>query len=439
MSEIAQLLTRLTGIDLSRGGLRSSLERFVDQRAQELGLRGVEEYYALVLRGDRDEQQRLFDVVGVPHTWFFRDAALLDVADQVVRQATDRRRPVDVWIAGCATGEDAYSLSMMLQDLGRNVRITATDISARSLELARAARYGAHSVRELPHQYAAYLRRTKDSWTVIEPVRELVSFQHHNLMDEPLGRQGGWDLILCRNVLIYFSSETTAACVERLAKGLRRGGTLLLGPGEHLESPPPSLRPVMIGQRLAFVHEDAPHRVVARPSLRRAPENREADRSRQPQPQSQPQPQRSKTLSPRATVAPEKPSSVREADPRARLLHQSDIGHAIDELLESSARDPLDAELRMLAGIALYTARDYRLALSHLRAALLLDDRLWPAALYQGLCLDSMGDPLRARAEYRHAASLVETGIADQVPLPGALEGFATELVAMVRTKARAL
>lgn len=431
MSEIARLLTRLTGIDLSRGGLRSSLERFIDQRAQELGLRGVEEYYALVLGGDRDEQQRLFDVVGVPHTWFFRDAALLDVAEQVVRQATEKRRPVSIWIPGCATGEDAYSLSMMLQDLGRDVRITATDISARSLELARTARYGAHSMRELPSQYATYLRRTKDSWTVIEPVRELVSFQHHNLMDEPLGRQGGWDLILCRNVLIYFSAETTAACVERLAKSLRHGGTLLLGPGEHVESLPSCARPVMMGQRLTFVREDTSDRVVARPPLRRAFENRAADRLRQPQ--------RSHAPTPRAPVAPEKPSSVREVDPRARLLHQSDIGAAIDELLEASARDPLDAELRMLAGIALYTARDYRLGLSHLRAALLLDDRLWPAALYQGLCLDSMGDPLRARAEYRHAASLVETGIVDQVPLPGALEGFATELVAMVRTKARAL
>ena len=89
----------------------------------------------------------------------------------------------------------------------------------------------------------------------------------------------------------------------------------------------------------------------------------------------------------------------------------------------------------MLAGIALYTARDYLASLGELRAALLLDDRLWPAALYQGLCLDSMGAPLRARAEYRHAVRLLESEDAALVPLPEALAGLAGDLLTMARKK----
>src|SRR5690606_8624407 len=171
-------------------------------------------------------------------------------------------------------------------------------------------------------------------------------------------------------------------------------------------------------------------RTAALPAGRHTVASRELDPSSSTRP--------SDVLRTDGPVVSENTNAVRDVDARARLFRQSDIGDAVDELLATSAREPLDAELRMLAGIALYTARDYRSGLLHLRAALLLDDRLWPAALYLGLCLDSMGDPLRARAEYRHAAFLVETGMAQQVPLPGPLEGFETELLAMVRTKARA-
>ncbi|NLE89014.1 MAG: protein-glutamate O-methyltransferase CheR [Myxococcales bacterium] len=494
MKEIAELLTKLTGIELSRGGLSRSLERHAEQRAAELGLAGVEEYYEKVTAGDDGERERLFDVVGVPHTWFFRDMALLESAREALRASAGQGRPLTIWVPGCATGEDAYSLSMLIQEMGCEARITASDISGRSLERARAGLYGPHSVRELPAAYSGYLRRSGDIWRVTEEIRGRVSFRQHNLMDPPLQHPNGWDLILCRNVLIYFSTEVGAACAERLGSALHPRGTVLFGPGELIQGVPPNLVPVMLDRRVAFRRRSAglqggegvrPPRGITSSSAAAVAAPAAAEQQRRagagalpPLPMAgslqtsckgavarplakasagalatrmtsgaaSPPARASVTTSVTTSAAaapqlsaadPSLASPASRTMPGGCLFQRADITAAAQEILEASARDPLNPELRMLAGIALYTARDYLASLGELRAALLLDDRLWPAALYQGLCLDSMGAPLRARAEYRHAVRLLESEAATLVPLPAALAGLAGDLLAMARKKAQ--
>lgn len=464
MTHLDRLLTELTGIELSRGGLRNSLESFAERRACELGFKDAEAYFSEVARLGSAERQRLFDVISVPHTWFFRDAAQIHAVLQVLKDMSCGARPLRVWVPGCATGEDAYSLALLAESAGLSLRILATDMSQRSLTKARDARYGAFSMRELPSAYSPFFTRQGKFWTLAESVRQRVQFQEHNLMDPPLTTAGGWDLILCRNVVIYFSSSTAANCAERMAQTVHAAGAIFFGAGELVSQAPRGLNPVLVGQRVAF-RPATPSEEVPRWAAK-APKVPPMDGARPrpplgqheihglagvaPAPRPQPEPQQHRpaevpgALWSEACRLPEAGRSNQDegestvrSDSWTHLLDHGDFSTAAQEVLRASAQAPLDPELRLLSGIALYTAGDYGRGLRELRAALLLDGKLWPAALYQGLCLDGLGANDQAREEYARAARLLEAPDASRLSLPTPLQGLSGDLLEMVRHKAR--
>jgi chemotaxis protein methyltransferase CheR len=145
-------------------------------------------------------------------------------------------RPLSAWSAGCATGEEAYTLAMMLRDLGRcpgGDRILGTDVSARALEVARTGRYRAWSLRQLPAALRArHFDDEPGSVRVVAPARAPVRFAHHNLLGPP-PHGAPFDLVVCRNVLLYFKAEAARSLLGRLHAALRPGGLLLVGPVEE--------------------------------------------------------------------------------------------------------------------------------------------------------------------------------------------------------------
>lgn len=433
LDKLHRLLTRSTGIELERGGLRNALDRYVLARMSELNFSSITPYLALLERQDSEEFERLIDIITVPHTWFFRDSAQLLTLFDVVTQIAKKRSSVSLWIPACATGEDAYSLALLAQEQNIPLRITASDICSRSLTHALHAQYTRWSLRDLPDRFWPHFQEdAKGRFHVSEKIKKNIRFQQHNLMDPPLQQESGWDLILCRNVLIYFSQETGAACAQRLGQSLHSEGYAFFGAGELIHTPPPGLYPITVGPRVAFRH--APAQEPPKPAPWGVP-------SPPPVPVSLPRPTAPvvSQLSADTPITIPPPSDPKSSLLRGHILFENhDFENATRVYLEAASAEPTHAELRMYAGISLYICGDIERASNELRAALLLNSDLWPAALYSGLCLDSMGVPLQANNEYRHAVRLLEDpSKVEELPVPEALRGFSSDLLSLARQRSQ--
>ena len=227
----------------------------------------------------------LCQAVSVGETFFFRHPEhFLFIAQTLLSGLTSSATPLRAWSAGCATGEEAYSLAACLLDLlpSRRIEVLGTDLLERNLTAARVGIYGAWSRRPSgPILHPLFADDAQGSTTVSKRVRALTRFSLHNLL-EPA--PGTFELIFCRNVLIYFSPEASQVALRHLAGALAPGGTLFLGPLDARE-PPPGL--VLAGAaELQIFHRPlstvaAPPRLPApmaaplpslRPALARLPE-----------------------------------------------------------------------------------------------------------------------------------------------------------------------
>ena len=198
---LAKLIERSTGLALDRGGVSTTLDRFVHDRLHALQLTRIEEYVSLATDPSGMEQRKLIDAITVPHTWFYRDPEQLRIIARLLVQAPPG--PLAVWIAGCATGEEAYTLAMIGRRVGRSLNILATDINEHALAAARRGVYGALSVRDVPALERRWIAPQGDDFVVDKELRTNVTFVRHNLVDAPpRSPSGGWDLVVCRNVLI---------------------------------------------------------------------------------------------------------------------------------------------------------------------------------------------------------------------------------------------
>src|SRR5690606_19955515 len=209
------------------------------------------DYYYYLRYDDRGhtETAALVELLVVGETYLFREAGALAAAvEHVVRPAVERRGRASIWCAATASGEEPVTLGMLLADAGllRQSTILATDVSERALARARTATFGRRSARALQPDFVGRdpdHRRLADRWLVAEGDRlraraEIlapITFRRLNLVDAPeVANLGTFDLVLCRNVLIYFADETVRVVVTALAERLAEGGRLLLGASESL-------------------------------------------------------------------------------------------------------------------------------------------------------------------------------------------------------------
>jgi len=236
----------------ARGGLafdayaEMSLLRRIRQRMTKIGARSFAEYSER-LASDPDEHAHLCISIPVHRTEFFRDEEQwADLARTVVAPLAARVRNgqrVRIWCAGCASGDEAYTLAILLADavgiepVRKHVRILATDVSAEAIEVARRGEYAPFAVRNVPAELLArYFDRRRDAFTVCPELARTVIFARHDLLRDPPFRQ--LDLLACRNTLMYFKPAAQKAVIAGFFLAVAPEGVLFTGPadGVHLWS-----------------------------------------------------------------------------------------------------------------------------------------------------------------------------------------------------------
>jgi chemotaxis protein methyltransferase CheR len=220
----------------------------LNRRLRELGFTAYGDYYAYVTEPRNGELVRLLDAVSTNQTAFFREprqfAFLTERVFPLWKTAPGGARRVRVWSAGCASGEEAYSLAMILLDHfpgagGWEIEVRATDLSTRALERAREGVWPLEAAADIPDRYlrAYMLRGTGASGGTMKAgprIRAVVRFERLNLHETVYPAMGVFDLIFCRNVLMYFGARTKAEVVIRLLKHLSPTGYLFVGHAETL-------------------------------------------------------------------------------------------------------------------------------------------------------------------------------------------------------------
>jgi chemotaxis protein methyltransferase CheR len=238
---LGQLVEERLGLHYGYEDRDLFLER-VSARATEAGFDSLLDYYYFLRYdpGSAAEFDELTDALVVGETYFFRELRPLEVlVDEVLRPRLVAGAGLRVWVAACSTGEEPYTLAMLLAARGwlDRVEVLATDVSPRALARAAAGRFGRRSFRLDPEPAfaAPFLRPIPEGREVLPAVRAAVAFRRVNLLDAPaVEGLGRFDAILCRNVLIYFTPERVRETVERLERSLAPDGVLLVGVSESL-------------------------------------------------------------------------------------------------------------------------------------------------------------------------------------------------------------
>ncbi|MGB8650947.1 MAG: protein-glutamate O-methyltransferase CheR [Mycobacteriales bacterium] len=412
------LLARAAGLvfDDSR---RQSMSYSVAERLRETGARDVATYLSML--DDPRERQRLLDEVTIQETHFFRNppqvrALRAHVLPELLRHAEANGRRLRIWSAGCSTGEEPYSIAMMLRELlpnlqGWDVKVLATDVSERALEAARTGRYGARAVQlATPEELARFFQPAPSGGHEVRAeVRDLVEFRHHNLVTEavPFAASERVDLVLCRNVTIYFARDTTRALMERLHHCLRDGGYLFLGHSETLWQVSEDFRLVALGtgESAAFVYRRLDPK---------APERRAVLPDRRTKDEGPPPPaveRRTRSRRAAAPVAAQETEEVAVAPTVDELLAAARAAlakgayqQAAELAKQAIAAEPLRGEPFYLSGLALVDLGADEAALVDLRKAVYLEPHRGLAHFLLAGVLDRLGDRSAAAREYAAAA-----------------------------------
>lgn len=243
---VSRLVGQLTGIqwDSSKEYL---IESRLQQRLPDFGCRTIDELISRVQAGDARLRTAFIDAVTTRETLFFRDQSpFLALEHKALPELIDARssgplkKRLRFWSAACSTGQEPYSIAMLLLELlpdihQWDVQIMASDISDAALSTASRGEYSAFETgRGLsPELLKRYFIPCGTGWKVTDEVRSLVSFEKRNLL-QPFTGLGPFDVIFCRNVAIYFDLPTRRTLFERLAAVLPRDGCLFAGAGENL-------------------------------------------------------------------------------------------------------------------------------------------------------------------------------------------------------------
>ena len=223
---------------------RFVLENRLARRMRRIGVESYSAYHYLLRREatGEDELAAVIDELTTNETYFFRERSQLRalVEEIVPTQLARRSGPVNVWSAGCSSGEEPYTIVMLALEAGLrpgvDLRVQASDISRRCLAKAREAAYTENSFRETPPELRdRYFKEREGAWALRPEVRQHVTFTRLNLLEAArFSLLGPLDVVLCRNVIIYFDRDTKKRVVESFGERLAPGGFLLLGHSESL-------------------------------------------------------------------------------------------------------------------------------------------------------------------------------------------------------------
>jgi two-component system, chemotaxis family, CheB/CheR fusion protein len=258
LETLLDFLKRARGFDFT-GYKRATLERRITKRLQSVGCDGFADYLDY-LEVHPDEFGQLFNTVLINVTSFFRDASTWEfLATSVLPRLIARREegaPIRVWSAGCATGEEAYTLAMIfaealgVSEFNDSVKIYATDADEEALAKARSAVYTEQEVAEVPPPLLEkYFEASDGRYAFRKDLRRHIIFGRHDLIqDAPISRV---DLLVCRNTLMYFNAETQAKILQRFQFALNDHGVLFLGRAETLMTHTSTFAPLDLKRRIS--------------------------------------------------------------------------------------------------------------------------------------------------------------------------------------------
>ncbi|HET8648463.1 MAG TPA: CheR family methyltransferase [Gemmatimonadales bacterium] len=392
------------------------------------------------LQSDRVRREALIAELTVGETYFFRDPGQFELLRRkILPERIYRRHGVGLrlWSAGCASGEEAYSLAILLREMGlaASAQIVGTDLAEHRLARARRGRYGRWSLRAMPDGYTArYFRRNGSRFHLIPEIRHAVEFTYCNLADGPAAMRAAgiydMDVVLCRNVLIYVDAPQLAAVAAALLNALNHDGWLLLGAADPPLSGLVPCESVVTEAGVAYRRAQAATQpAMPAPPLPITPvvTPRRVEPMRQPagdRRSAEPQP----VNPPAAPIA----AQVRALADAGRL---DEAGRACAAALET---DPTSAELVCLQAQLLGEAGRDREAAIAAQQALYLDRRLVPGHLTLGCALSRAGDVSGARRAFRNAEALV-TALPESDPVPGTGGQPPAALQALIRTQLQLL
>jgi chemotaxis protein methyltransferase CheR len=442
LAGLAALLQSRVGLALrpeAQAALRLAvLARYEDPRPPAAPLEGYVDL--LSSAAGEEELRRLLPLVTVGKTDFFRDerqfGALALLFPGLLAAARARGRPVSIWSAGCATGEEPYTIAMLAAEAGAGpgeLELLATDVNPEALACAREGRYAARKVKAIPPALVArWLEPDGEGWRVGERLRGLLSrAEVHNLVagPAPRPRSGAWDAVFCRNVIIYFDTPTAQGVLGRFLEGLAPGGWLFLGYSESLFRLFEGFDLCEVGGAFLYRRPEAggppvPDRRLHAPSPHYAP----ATVHHAHPPSEGPAPRMAFSTQELLEATVQLCAAGRFAEARGRLLQHLAAGpggspddlparltlanlHGILREGEAATgcyraalqQEPLSAEAHLLYGIHLLGQGDAGGAAEELTRSLFLDPDGAIAHYFLGRCREAQRDAERARRSYHNA------------------------------------
>jgi chemotaxis protein methyltransferase CheR len=286
---LRELITAYSGLDASVQ-TDSALQQAVSQRLVAHQLNSVADYWPLLQRrpGSNGEINNLVRLLTNKETFFFREMHHFNVLREQLLPELLRAdpQPLRVWSAGCATGEEPYSLAITLLEYQARhgefaAQVIATDIDMVALEKARQGRYEERAVRQVPDDLRQrYFSFDGATYRILPAAAELVTFKVHNLEDDPPPTLTNQSVIFCRNVTIYFDIEARDRLNARLASSLREGGYLFVASAETMGHNRGRLELISIGDTFLFRKGPPPARQLPPSFMRRVTVQRERSSSR---------------------------------------------------------------------------------------------------------------------------------------------------------------
>jgi chemotaxis protein methyltransferase CheR len=399
----------------------SLLEELAERRARALSYPDVPAYLAALGAGRLDgEWDGVISVVTIKESYFFRapqqfEALRREILPRLLG-ARAEARSLRLWSAACARGEEPATLALLLAEepalASWQWRILATDVDLEALEAARRGLYGERAVAQVPPDLLArwFTRRGK-LYELAPTLRERIHYQPLNLAEAPYPLpEEELDLILLRNVLIYFGRPLQRAVVGRVASRLSREGYLFLGASETLWQIQDELEPVDLGGCFGYRHGSAPKESLARPE-RPAPVPPPRLR-----PAPAPAPRATRKAAPptskarAAAAAPPEPTAADRLKAAALLLAGNRIAEAEGAIRALLAADPSEPANHALEGFLDDLSGRTEEAVAAYRAALYLDPTLFQARLLLADCLLRLGHREQAEKQFKEVLTLVKNG-----------------------------
>jgi len=240
-----ELIYQKCGISLADSKRSMLLSRLV-RRVRTLQMDNLTTYYNYVTRvSNKAELETMLDLVSTNKTFFFREIHHFEFLKKEIVPALGKSKHLRIWSAACSTGEEPYSIAMTLIDgISKinqwKIKIYASDLSTEALRHAKEGIYSKSVVQDIPEKLVkiCLLKGTGENEKQIklkDHVRSMVTFMHHNLMDQKPPFEALLDVIFCRNVLIYFDKRTQEKLISKFFQHLKPGGFLLIGHSESLQ------------------------------------------------------------------------------------------------------------------------------------------------------------------------------------------------------------